>query len=102
MAGRSTSTFTQLEIGRAINNALVYSKAPAKRGVISDKRLARLQKYAQALLGPLTNEIEEEFLFPEEAVFICLAGALFFQCQLMGTDKLPMGEVSEKLLKGKK
>ncbi len=77
----------------AINNAIALAKSPNKTGSL-EARFPKLQEYALALFEPLRTEIADEFLKPEEAVLICLAGALFHQMgDVMHTDKLPMGTV---------
>lgn len=95
------NTFTAREIAVALNNTTMMAKAPPG-GPIPDKRLAKLSEYATLLLQPISTDIEEGYLRQEEAVFICLAGALLFQCRLMGTDKLPAVTVSKKLLRKEK
>lgn len=113
-----TDTFNQKEIAAAINNAVVFAKAPNKLGEISPKRLAELHEYAVALIQPLREELEiaaeipqkygaeflpmDKYLKPEEAVLILLAGALVFQAHhVMGTNKLPALETTSALLEKK-
>lgn len=91
---KNKDSFTQKEIANAINNAIVFARAPNRLGEISEERLRKLRNYSVSLFQPLTREIDDEFVRPEEAVLLCLCGALFFQMKdVMGTDKVPAAGV---------
>lgn len=95
-----SNTFSQKEISTAINNAVVFAKAPTKVGEIEDRRLQRLREYAMALIEPLNEEIFEMYMKPEEAVLILLTAALYLQCtQVMNTEKLPEYGTAKALYK---
>lgn len=114
-----TDTFNQKEIAVAINNAIAFAKSPKKLGTITEKRLARLYEYATLLFKPLSDELvapEElpfqdnpelhltlaEIIKPEEAVLICLCGAMYFHAlKVMGTTKLPAMDSVGSLLEKK-
>lgn len=99
MPKEKSDTFTQKEIATSINNAIVFAKAPNRLGVIVEDRLRRLRNYSEALFAPLDAEIEDEYLRPEEAVLICLCGALYMQMKhVMGTDKIPMSGTAKAAL----
>lgn len=82
--------FKKDEIAALINNAVIGAKSPKTlEQEIQDERLRKLRAYAEAFIKPLEREIESEFLFPEEAVYILLCGALFYQMQIAGIDSMP-------------
>jgi len=96
---KDKNTFTQKEIASSINNAIVFAKAPNRTGEISEARLKKLRNYSIALFTPLMAEIDEEFVSPEEAVLICLTGAMFFHMKyIMKTDKMPVASTVEAAL----
>jgi hypothetical protein len=89
MAKEKTNTFTARELGAVLNNAVAMAQATAK-AVIPELRMRRLAAYALALITPVTEDLKEGLLMPEEAVFVLSSAALIIHARdVQETDKLP-------------
>lgn len=105
---KSDISFSQKEIGIAINNAVQASLNPQNYAIL-ETRLRKLREYSHALVEPITEhitgEVDEETgntlpptLRPEEAVVILLTSALYFHIKhVVGTEKLPTVKIAELL-----
>ena len=100
MAKNKTDTFSQKDVLAAINNAFVMSSRPSTIGELTDARKARLSVYTQALIAPVKEHCAEELILLEEVVYFLLGTALFFQAQLMGTNKIPAFSEGKRLVNG--
>lgn len=100
MAKNKADTFSQKDVLAAINNAFVLSSRPSTIGELTDARKARLSVYTQALVAPVKEHCAEELILPEEIVYFMLGTALFFQAQLMGTNKIPAFGEGKQLVDG--
>lgn len=86
------------DISLMLNNALAFCRVPAS-GAIPEKRMRALSGYALALIAPLKDDMKDELLRPEEAVFVLVSAALMTQAlHVQKTDKLPMLVEAQKVL----
>lgn len=90
---KERDTFTQYEIGVALNNAVTV----AGRSTIvigqADTRKRRIREYVEELSKILCEEIEDGSLKAEELVHILTVSALVVHCsKVMKTTKLPQFE----------
>lgn len=95
MKTRQRRGFTQRELAEAANNLVVKALRPLSLGEIPEERLRKLRAYAQAVIKPCFEHVEEGLLRPEELVAIGAVFTMYTQTALvMHTDKLPMAPLA--------
>ncbi len=95
---KEKNTFSAKDIGLSLNNSLATCRTPAS-GPIPEARMRALSGYALALIAPLRQDMGDELLRPEEAVFILVSAALMTHAlYVQKTDKLPMLVDAQKVL----
>lgn len=96
---KKKETFSQREIAAVLNNAVLRSLKPTRITELSDKRIQKLQDYAQALVEPTVQHVEEGLLCYEELVAALSAAALFVHLKhIMGSDKVPMSSKAKAFM----
>lgn len=94
--------YSPRDIGVALNNALVAASRPEESEILLS-RLRRLSEYAQAVVQPCSEHMDEKLLTREELVVVLLSAALIVQAsdnpQL---EKLPLVSLAKITTKGHK
>lgn len=90
---RERKTFTQKEIGVALNNAVALASASSATVGQTDERRRRIRAYTEELSNILLADVDEGYMKAEELVQILAASSLFVQCvRVLKTARLPQFE----------
>ena len=92
------SVYTSKEIRAALNNAFMALKNQHDFNFdkLSNGRRQALRQYAGALISPVENDIENEYLSEQEVTFLLLAAAVFISKRYLN-NRMPADDEAEMI-----